>query len=495
MQKTALRDFTVRTSNTYLYHPVVYPMRPSGETFEVQQLTGPPENTNEEDQDDLVWRDVEAETGYSSYMAYEKTLMKSGHVHTGSTYYKKNDHSSRSGEVFVLDIRKDGSKVTSFHAAYSEAKPARSSPGSQSDTLSKISTRLLQNLRSPPLDVPARIVLWSRPRELLPHASIIGALGLGLDIDPLFFRALSQMIPYPHVRGWDLRAVMEEKQVIRPSQIMIGDSIVTMARKYRREEHAPPVLVIAGSFDLHLSYWANDSVLDNQYHLILDYVMNQEINGSTSLFSSALDIGSPNHLASVSSNCYVKLLNKYVNEDCHLDFEANAILLTAMMPLLRIEILRLRGQCSMIDSVLRRVQYDVEYPERNIAGRKEERYNALEKHRFWLRRRLENLQESRESFQNFARTQNAANWLGNQTWLSQDAKIREALAMSRTKELEVRDYMQLQIGNLSISESRKSIQLSNQQMNEAKRGKIFDNVTLMIHANRATVKIRMRPTY
>ena len=67
--------------------------------------------------------------------------------------------------------------------------------------------------------------------------------------------------------------------------------------------------------------------------------------------------------------------------------------------------------------------------------------------------------------------------------------------MARTKELEVRDYMQLQIGSLSISESRKSIQLSNQQMNEAKRGKKSIKPSFVISANRAKVKIRMKPIH
>ena len=41
---------------------------------------------------------------------------------------------------------------------------------------------------------------------------------------------------------------------------------------------------------------------------------------------------------------------------------------------------------------------------------------------------------------------------------------------ARRLDTEVRDYLQLVVGNLSLEESRKSIELSNQQILEGKRG-------------------------
>ncbi|KAM0803805.1 hypothetical protein BDR22DRAFT_697815 [Usnea florida] len=81
---------------------------------------------------------------------------------------------------------------------------------------------------------------------------------------------------------------------------------------------------------------------------------------------------------------------------------------------------------------------------------------------------LEDLEDSRNGFIKFARSQNAPEWLKEQPWLSQEEEIIEAVSEARAVEAEARDHMQLQIGNLSIEESRKSIQLSNQQMSEAK---------------------------
>ena len=433
----------------HLYHSAKLTMSRSSEAYKMQASTGPLENRDEEDHDEQVWKDVKAETGFSSYTEYVKTLVKSGrHFESLLRYKKLADYRDFVGEISVLDIQKDGSMVTSFNAGRSE---------SQLQNPRKINTRLLRNLRSPPEAIPLRIVLWSIPRGTFPNASITEVLGSGLYLDPTFFRDL----PYYSTKPPSTRS----------HQVIIGDSIATVARDYRRDGNVPPVLVIAGCIDLHSRFSYEDNELDKRFSWIFDEVMSEEISGGTSVLRSTIDKGPPNDLESVPSNYYHKLLGKYLHKENNVGSEDDALLLIAMLPLLRLEILRLRGQCSLIASVLNLLQFEVENPGFRTEERKDKHYTMLDKHRFWLRRRLEGLQESKDHFPNFARSQNAANWLASKIWLGQDADIRDALAMARTKELEVRDYMQLQIGNLSISESRKSIHLSNQQMNEAKGGK------------------------
>ena len=453
------------------------------EAYEMQASTSLPATSTDEDQDEQVWRDVKAETGYSSYESYVKTLAKSeyrfGHLLIHLDHLNYPHIMERSGEIFILNIQKDGSTVTIFHAGDLKPMPPRPYQSSQLESGRKISTQLLQNLRSPPEDIPARIVLWSIPRWASPHASIIEALGLGLDIDPLFFESLSQF-----------RSI-EGRLLCTRHQIIIGDSIATVAQGYGRERHAPPILIIAGYFDQHFGSLKNDENLDQSYYPIVETLMNQEIRGATSLFRSAINRLPPYDLTSTTTYYYLKLLSKYVYKDCYVGSEVDALLLIAALPLLRLEIFRLRSQCSMIGSALRRIQYGVENPGSRFGETQEELYNKLDKHRFWLRRRLEGLQESRDTLHNLARPQNAPNWLGTKTWASQEADIGEALAMARNKELEVRDYMQLQIGNLSISESRKSIQLSNQQMKEASRGKKSIQSSFIISVNR----VKSQDTY
>lgn len=433
----------------------------------MQAPTSPPDITNVKNHDDQVWRDVKAETGFSSYNEYVKSLVNS-EQHFGVLIDHLNytfTYAYNWGEVLVLDVQKDGSMVTSFDDAdeRSKHKHLGSFPDLQASKVGiarKISTRLLKNLRSPQEDIPARIVLWSIPRGKKPHHSIINALGLGLDVDPSFFEHLNQLL-----------VNSDTLALTRSHEMMIGDSIVTVARDYRCERHAPPVLVIAGCIDLHSSFSSKDRELDEQYHWIFDKIVNEEISGGTSVFRSTINKRSPNSLESMSSNYYLKLLGKYFHKKSYVGLEDDTSLLIAVLPLLRLEILRLRCQCSFIATALRDLQHDIENPGLLTVVKKETRYTILDKYRFWLRWRLENLQQSIDHFLCFARSQNAENLFETKIWLREDTEIRKGLAMARNIELEVRDYMQLQIGNLSIAESRKSIQLSNQQMNEARRGK------------------------
>ena len=182
-----------------------------------------------------------------------------------------------------------------------------------------------------------------------------------------------------------------------------------------------------------------------------------------------------NHMTSGPPNYYLQLFTKYVQKDCSFGSEHITPLLIAMLPLLHVETLRLRVQCGFVRFALLEVQDQVGNPDVYSDLRKQEKYQVLDKKRFWLRRGLEALEEGRNSFVKLVRSQDAAEWLKSQTWLVQDENNLEALAEARTVDAEVRDYMQLQIGNLSILESRKSIQLSNQQLDEAKRSKKCDS--------------------
>lgn len=141
-----------------------------------------------------------------------------------------------------------------------------------------------------------------------------------------------------------------------------------------------------------------------------------------------------------------------------------------MLPLLHLETLRTRVQCRILESTFLEVQYGAELRNLYSDEEKEMVFSGLDNERFWLRRRLEGLEEGRNGFVQYVRSQDAAKWLTGRTWLSQDEEIRDAITEARAKEAEARDYIQLQIGSLLILESRKSIQLSNQQMDEAKRG-------------------------
>lgn len=446
------------------------------ERYEPQQLPFLPGNRF------LGFRsELQAQTGFSSYKSFLEALEETGphfkELLRGLDEDRNKDRFAFGrpdlGEVVVLDILNDGSISVSWKVQRS-GDPVTITTGrhmwpSYSDRLAtyfdidhKLRTGLFHNLQSPPKNIPARIVLWSIPWECDPYPGIIDALGLGLKIDPSFFEAL-------------LSITRPSYNSLRPkgsNHVKIGNSVATVARNYQSQGDGPPVLFVAGNFDDRIGI-APDK-WEQRYRDMVDEDLKREIGGSVSFSRLAIETRSSVDLASMSSNQYLNLLSNHFQKDYNTDPEDDGLLLSAMLPLLKLEILRLCVQCQILQTALLEVQDGMEFRDRYPEDEKQIAYDSLDKQRFWLRRRLEDLEESRNRFAKYVRSQGAAKWLQSKTWLSQDEDISEIVIEARAKEVEARDYMQLQIGNLSILESRKSIQLSNQQIDKAKRGKKFD---------------------
>lgn len=72
-------------------------------------------------------------------------------------------------------------------------------------------------------------------------------------------------------------------------------------------------------------------------------------------------------------------------------------------------------------------------------------------------------------FRNRVIVNSGAQWLTSPPYLIIEQYWKDAVNSAHRLELEIRDYMQL-VGGLSINESRKSIELSNVQIQEGKQG-------------------------
>lgn len=438
-------------------------MSHSSAAYEMQPSSPSSSAGGDEDQRAQCWKDVEAETGFSSYDSFLETWPQFRLLREKIINPSRYGGSIELGEVFVLDILKDASTSVSLKLPSDGYKAGTSQEHRRynKDSEHILSTQLLQNLRSPPEDVPARIVLWSIPGstwDIYPPPDIVDALGLGLKISPPFFETLfSNMLPY-------FTALKPNKS----DHVKIGNSIATVARDYRLEGGAPPVLLIAGKYGRARDpVRIRDQRYDEQcYDEEIEIVLKDSLDGSRSFHRGATDEPPPNDLASTSLNPYLKLLTKNVRTDHSLSAEYDTLPLTSILPLLHLEVLRLRVQCVIVLSDLLLLQ-------RGVEREQQMNYDRLDQERFWLRRRVDGLEESENRFAQYVRSQDAEKFLQGKTWLSQVEDIKEAIIEARAREVEARDYLQLQIGNLSILESRKSIELSNQQMDEAKRVKIF----------------------
>ena len=426
----------------------------------MQASNFPPNTGSGEEQ---CWKDVEAETGFSSYRSFLESLSESGprfdwllrsmELHSIMNYRMPSNRYL--GAVFVVDIFRDGSTSISLDLQVKNILP--SEPNSDR----KASTQLLRNLRSSPENVPMRIVLWSIPQNVVLCPWIIDAIGLGLKIHPSFFEMLRLVDEY-------------KDSPLRPNRsdhIIIGDHFATVAQNDRLG--GPPVLVII-EIDDEIASTGGEPDLNAFYKEFLE----ERIGGSVSLDRAPSDQCSPDDLAPTLSNQILHLLGKHLQKNHNFVSEDDVPPMVAILPLLDLEVWRVRILSQGVHVALRWVQFMRRNPTMFSDDENSLHYDSLETQRFWFRRKFEGLEESRRRFIKYVGSQKGSKWLESKVWLSQDEEIGDAIYEARAKEAEVRDYMQIQIGNLSILESRKSIQLSNQQFSEARRGKACGSTTL-----------------
>lgn len=87
-----------------------------------------------------------------------------------------------------------------------------------------------------------------------------------------------------------------------------------------------------------------------------------------------------------------------------------------------------------------------------------------------LRRYIVDTQNSLKNLVRFVRSQRAEHLLDCEAYLIMEELWKDALDEGRSIEAEVRDNMQIEASELSLEESRKSILLSNHQIEESRRG-------------------------
>ena len=437
-------------------------MSPTAEDIEMQS-TAPPSDTGNDSasasdswKDAQCWKDVKAETGFSSYVEYLESLQEGGPQFKDLLDFLKSrpEYDVFQGfggqDFFVLDVLKDGSTSISLEMAAGFTEQPQADGYRQS-------TQLLQHLQSPSESVLARIVFWSSHLWYSPCNSIIDALGLGLKIQPAFFEEVSAFSPRR----------LGKLHALRPALLEImsfGNNIATISQSYL-EGGSPPVLLIAQRYD-HIIHSTNR--WERMYEDMLEELLGAEIGGSKSLW---LTRRSPNSLAPISSNHYVSLIDKNIHQGLGIDEEAQAPLLIALLTLLHIEKMGVGVRCQIVRSSLLEVEFTANHPYTSSDEEKAELYDLLDQQRFLLRRKREDIEESRNRFVKYAQSQNATTLLQSRVWLSQVEDLGEVVIEARVREAEALDFMQLQMGSLSILESKKSIELSNKQIDEAKRGK------------------------
>ena len=316
-------------------------------------------------------------------------------------------------------------------------------------------TELIQALREPPAHVNVQLVLWSFEFGPLDQ-EMAEALILGLKLDPHL------LADYDHLAG-DHYVYHPRSKGLHTSQMksVVGKSTVTtLSQSFMPEvANAVPVLLVAFQFDA------------------FDNILTGADQGKPPFHRSALgeSRGTEDDDPTERGQLYARRVKNFMAQGRLATPSTAFLLLAATSPLLSIEAYRVQDasddlQGTYIDLAKNRIWgWDTSDRSHRQLDK------ALDIQRLNLRRILEEGETHVSQILRYLLSEVDFDWSEEPSYVSIKADWRSLIDEARRLEAEVRDYMQLQVGNLSLEESRRSIELSNIQVRESQSGKCWMN--------------------
>lgn len=385
-----------------------------------------------------LWAEVKAETGYDSYEDYlvnyvserrmDLWILISNFDNLAShrKYGRRSIHKKGNHNCAILDVHDKNSACSRVTLQCS----------------SDSGTKILSALRQPLATARVRIVLLDGS-ELC--GEMVDALGLGLRIQPRFFQAfIARHSKSPawldETSGWRLAGDV----------VFIGSYVMTIVRNYlpARPDAAPTMLIVGPDIEYWKMEFGHNSTETFPFH--------------RKATPARRELTSPTNRLPLWMNEYVSHLESDLEKGSGLDLRVEDLSLILLTPLVQFSIFQIRVQYGKIRSELR-----------ELAGKLDARAHRplnLFKMRSELRRLIEDSEDTSQQLQRFKSFHKLGTTLQDRLSNTFEEDLRHARIEALRLETETRDYLQLQTGELALKESRKSIELSNSQIEEAKRG-------------------------
>lgn len=313
-------------------------------------------------------RDLEAETGFASYEAYMETQERDP-LHPG---FSKN---TRGINRWFEDPSRDVLNELGAHCAIVNLSLKKDLPV-QVDLFGDRSSahQTFTALRGPPTGVSIQIVLLGLAYGRC--TDFTNVLGLDLKLDPWFFKMAEDQARQ--------EARHERKETaIERRHISTGGGVVAIRRHYGLLKSASvPVVLVAGNL-----YETN---------MFLGYELYDFVRGVSSLRFD--DYTSEN-----GENFYTRLLSVFMqNYQDHVN-SCDALLLGSILPLLKLDVLRLRGDNNRVGELFDKIKSEeceafdrnhIVFRDRKHQQRKEEqRATRLYEYRTALRSLIEHYED------------------------------------------------------------------------------------------------------
>ena len=399
-------------------------------------------NKPEDHDGESCWKAVEKETGFDTYRAYMDEFCDGEPILS-----KYLDDSSKIPGGFkcdcvLLDIEETGSLSKTFHMKLGDVQE---SP-----------TEILKALRNPPTNTLLRVLLVEPKdtKQKLP-SDLINAIGLGLRITPDVFKAYL-------ARNYAAKHFSHEIP-LRASHGALGRAVWMLSRNYLpASPSSPPVLLIIGH---PASPYAYKGLLPSKQTDPMAFAQPETIR--------------PQGLAKEPWPwIYERLFRVNIAsfQDGILNFDA--ALFYALLPLLDTMLERMkRAYDEAFEKRLQRFSVAMEDNEVTDIWKnaQEDRDHEMEQVRFRLKRWTRSFESDIHSFSTYMRTQSIRNLQSYEAYAVVSEEARECLGDAHGLESELRDWLQLRVGSLALQETKKSIQISNLQIEESQRGKQFSS--------------------
>lgn len=376
--------------------------------------------------DAQVWKDIEAETGFASYADCLRFYRD-----VRPDFGDRLEESQKMPEELRIEENDLNARYMPSIVIYDLSKKENLPTSLSLRGYYRSGTELIQALREPPDDVCVQLVLWSFWENSL-NQETTDALVLGLNLDIQF---LDQLGTLPH----RVRRSRENRLVFHTSELrsVVGNGTVATISQTSMSEVANVVPVLPVAID--------------------STPLNREQTPETILAED--DYRGPR----IRGHLYARTVEQFIVQGQSPTPSKAFLFLAAVSPLLYIEGYRVQERFNKLQ---------VTYGQLTQNGYKRLE-KILDRERLKLRRNLEEAEDRVSQIFRYLGSKVDVDWSKEPSYVSFRADWKNLVDGARRLESEVRDYMQLQVGNLSLEESRRSIELSNLQIRESKSVKIF----------------------
>ena len=423
------------------------------------------------------WKDLKDEIGFGSYNEYLEAYREQESV---IRFLKTLTSSMKSTEqplCSVVDISRDHD---------SSATISSQDYGSNQGN----ATKLLGDLRHPPQTSMCRILLWwLRPKYAYP-TWLLDVCGLGLRIGPQFFDAL-------HARASVYSRASESALPMWSfplNHTLVGQHISTTARDYLPGQAASPPIVLVVGWDSKFWDSMNDVFQPTVYFPGVCERQDVDIHNTPPFHNPHESDKNEDRDARLQpksiyygTRAYKKVLHWLLEQKRGIAMRDDEYPTFCTMPLIRLDIISLQIKSSLfwrfnLSGVS--VSSDDENGEqpRDV-------HSWVRDERYWFRRHIGDSESSQRHFADYISSKKGYKWIEDEVYLELRQQWDDALSDARGIEAEARDLMQLEAGYLSLEESRKSIELSNHQLEENKRCKSPQTLESVMLAYMDIVKI------